>query len=55
MRRESAGRRVSYHVIYVQSQMTIEILDEPAYYCELGTEGVEEKPWFYEVKRYLEA
>src|ERR1051325_9502770 len=35
-------------------QITIERLDEPAYYCELDIEGVEEKPWFYEVKRYLE-
>src|ERR1051325_4550556 len=34
--------------------ITIEKLDELAYYCELDTEGVEEKPWFYEVKRYLE-
>src|ERR1051325_5006933 len=36
-------------------QITIERLDEPAYCCKLDTEGVEEKPWFYEVKRYLEA
>src|ERR1051325_11457458 len=36
-------------------QITIERLDEPAYCCELDAEGVEEKPWFYEVKRYLEA
>src|ERR1044072_9247742 len=36
-------------------QITIERLDELAYCCELDTEGVEEKPWFYEVKRYLEA
>ena len=36
-------------------QITIERLDEPAYCCEFYIEGVEEKPWFYEVKRYLEA
>ena len=30
-------------------------LDEPAYCCDLETEMVTEKPWYHEVKRYLEA
>ena len=30
-------------------------LDEPAYCCDLETELVTEKPWYHEVKRYLEA
>ena len=30
-------------------------LDEPAYCCDLETELVNEKPWYHEVKRYLEA
>ena len=30
-------------------------LDEPAYCCELEAEKVTEKPWYHEVKRYLEA
>ncbi|XP_058725772.1 uncharacterized protein LOC131597070 [Vicia villosa] len=33
----------------------IERLDEPAHCCEVVTEEADEKPWFYEVKRYLEA
>ena len=36
-------------------QITIESLDEPAYCYEIDTKGVTEKPWFHEVKRYLEA
>ena len=36
-------------------QITIERLDEPAYYCEIDTKGVTDKPWLHEVKRYLEA
>ena len=36
-------------------KITIERLDEPAHCYEVDTEGVEEKTWFYEVKRYLEA
>ena len=36
-------------------QINIERLDEPAHYCEIDTEEVEGKPWFHEVKRYLEA
>ena len=36
-------------------QITIERLDEPAYYCDIETEEVADKPWFHEVKRYLEA
>ncbi|XP_058733443.1 uncharacterized protein LOC131605061 [Vicia villosa] len=35
--------------------ITIERLDEPAHCCEIITEEVDEKPWFHEVKRYLEA
>ena len=35
--------------------ITIERLDEPAYCYELNAAEVEEKPWFHEVKRYLEA
>ena len=31
----------------------IEIFDEPAHCCEMETD--EEKPWYHEVKRYLEA
>src|ERR1051325_8658085 len=41
------------HLIGSSSAIFTE-LDEPAYYCELDTEGVEEKPWVREVKRYLE-
>ena len=36
-------------------QITIERLDEPAHCCEIDTEEVAVKPWFHEVKRYLEA
>ena len=36
-------------------QITIEWLDEPGHCYEVYIEGVEEKPWFHEVKRYLEA
>ena len=36
-------------------QITIERLDEPAHCCDIETEEVEDKPWFHEVKRYLEA
>src|SRR3954467_10020767 len=35
--------------------ITIYRQDEPAYCNEIDTEGTEEKPWFHEVKRYLEA
>ena len=35
--------------------ITIERLDEPAHYCDIETEEVADKPWFHEVKRYLEA
>ncbi|XP_058761630.1 uncharacterized protein LOC131635044 [Vicia villosa] len=35
--------------------ITIERLYEPAHCCEIVTKEVDEKPWFYEVKRYLEA
>ena len=34
--------------------ITIENLDEPAYCYEVDTNGVEENPWYHEVKRYLE-
>src|SRR4051812_26775752 len=33
----------------------IERHDKPAYCYEIATDEIEEKPWFYEVKRYLEA
>ena len=36
-------------------RITIERIDEPAHCYELDTDGVEEKPWFHGVKRYLEA
>ena len=36
-------------------QIIIERLDEPAYCYEIDIEGVTDKPWFHEVKRYLEA
>lgn len=36
-------------------RITIERLDKPAYCYELNNEEVEEKPWFHEVKTYLEA
>ena len=36
-------------------QITIERLDEPAHCCDIETEEVTDKPWFHEVKRYLEA
>ena len=36
-------------------KITIEIFDEPTHCYELDTDGIEEKPWFHEVKRYLEA
>ena len=35
--------------------INIEILDEPAHCYEVDTEEVVDKPWFHEVKRYLEA
>src|SRR3954463_2119550 len=35
--------------------ITIYRQDEPSYCNEINTEGTEEKPWFHEVKRYLEA
>ena len=35
--------------------ITIERMDEPTHCYEIDTDGIEEKPWFYEVKRYLEA
>ena len=35
-------------------QITIERMDEPAYYHEIDTEEVMDKPWFHEVRRYLE-
>ena len=34
--------------------ITIERLDEPAHCCDIETEEVADKPWFHEVKRYLE-
>ena len=36
-------------------RITIERLDEPTHCYKIDTDGVEEKPWFHEVKRYLEA
>ena len=36
-------------------KITIERLDEHAHCYEVDTDEVEEKPWFHEVKRYLEA
>ena len=36
-------------------RITIERLDEPTHYYKVDTNGVEEKPWFHEVKSYLEA
>ena len=36
-------------------QITIERLNEPAHCCDIETEEVADKPWFHEVKRYLEA
>ena len=36
-------------------RITIESFDEPAHCYEIDIDGVEEKPWFHEVKRYLEA
>ena len=35
--------------------ITVERFDEPAHCYEIDTDGVEENPWFHEVKRYLEA
>src|SRR3954464_15099530 len=35
--------------------ITIYRQDEPSYCNEINAEGTEEKPWFHEVKRYLEA
>ena len=32
-----------------------DLLDEPAYCYEIDTKEVADKPWFHEVKRYLEA
>ena len=37
---------------YEAPRITIERLDEPAHCCDIE---VEDKPWFHEVKRYLEA
>ena len=39
----------------VAPRITIERLDEPAHCYEVDTNGVEEKPQFHVVKRYLEA
>ena len=36
-------------------QITIERLDEIVHCYEVDIDGAEEKPWFHEVKRYLEA
>ena len=36
-------------------QITIERMDEPTYYHEINTEEVADKPWFHEIKGYLEA
>ena len=36
-------------------QITTERMDEPTYCRETGTEEVVDKPWFHEIKRYLEA
>ena len=36
-------------------RITIERFNELAHCYEIDTDGVEEKPWFHEVKRYLEA
>ena len=36
-------------------QITIERMDELAYCHEIGTEEVMDRPWFHEVKRYLES
>ena len=36
-------------------QITIERMYEPTYYHEIDTKEIVDKPWFYEVKGYLEA
>ena len=36
-------------------RIIIERLDKPAHCCDIETEEVADKPWFHEVKRYLEA
>ena len=36
-------------------RITIERFNEPEHYYKINTNEVEEKPWFHEVKRYLEA
>ena len=36
-------------------QITIERMDEPAHCHEINTEEVVDRPWFHDVKRYLEA
>ena len=36
-------------------QITIERMDEPAHCHDINTEEVVDRPWFHEVKRYLEA
>ena len=36
-------------------QITIERMDELAYCHEISTDEVVAKPWFHEVKRYMEA
>ena len=40
------------HPINEALMITIERFDEPAHCCELDTDT--EKPWYHEVKRYLE-
>ena len=35
--------------------ITIEQMDEPTYCHKINTKEVVNKPWFHEVKRYLEA
>ena len=35
-------------------RITIERFDELAHCCDIDTDEIEEKPWFHEVKKYLE-
>ena len=36
-------------------RITVKRFDEPAHCYEIDTDDVEEKSWFHEVKKYLEA
>ena len=50
-----ASKRTPWEWDNEAPQIIIWKLDEPAHCCDLETKEVTEKPWYHEVKRYLEA